>query len=116
MPFFIFPVVVFNLCKVVKPFFDSNPAAVVSVVTVDGIRGLIGRLAFIFCKAFRFGAGGLLQNLPGCWYFGQSSECFKGLMNLAPDLGCNTQDLYRPACTQGVTINGIIPTKIPVGR
>ena len=90
MPFFIFPMVVFSLCKLVKPFFDANPAAVFSIVTSDGIRGLIGRLAFIFRNAFRFGAGGLLQNLPGCWYFDQFPECFKVLINLAPDLGCNT--------------------------
>ena len=109
VPFFIFLVVVFSLCKIVKPFFDSNPAAVVSIVTTNGIGGLIV-WAFIFRDAFRSDAGGLLQNLPGCWYFGQSPECFKVLINLAPDLGCNTQDLYRPACTQGVTINGIIPT------
>ena len=89
MPFFIFPVVVFSLCKLVKPFFDSNPAAVVSVVASDGIGGLIV-WAFIFRNAFRFGAGGLLQNLPGCRYFGQSPEYFKGLINLAPDLECST--------------------------
>ena len=90
MPFFIFTVVVFRLCKVVKPFFDSNPAAVVSIVATDGISGFIGCLAFIFRDAFRFGAGGLLQNLPERWYFGQSPERFKGLINLAPNLGCNT--------------------------
>ena len=73
MPFFIFPVVVFSLCKVVKPFFNANPAAVVSVVASDGIGGLIV-WAFIFRDALRFGASGLLQNLPGCWDFGQSPE------------------------------------------
>ena len=89
MPFFIFPGVVFSFCKLVKPFFDSNPAAVVSVVASDGIGGLI-ILAFVFRDAFRFGAGGLLQNLPGCWDFGQSPKALKGLINLAPELGCNT--------------------------
>ena len=90
VPFFIFPVVVFSLCELVKPFFDANPAAVVSIVTSDGVRGFIGCLAFIFRNAFSFGEGGLLQNLPGCWSFDQSPECFKGFINLAPDLGCNT--------------------------
>jgi hypothetical protein len=90
VPFFILPVVVFSLCKLVKPLFDANPAAVVSIVTADGIRWLIGRLGFIFRDAFRLSARGLLQNLPGCWYFGQSPEAFKGLVNLAPDLKCNT--------------------------
>mgnify|MGYP001613280093 CR=1 FL=1 len=90
VPFFIFPVVVFSFRKLVKPFFDANPAAVLSIVAADGVCGIIGRLASIFRDAFRFGAGGLLQNLPGCWSFDQSPEAFKGLINLAPDPGCNT--------------------------
>ena len=94
MPFFIAPVGFSGCGSVrrifVKPFFDANPAAVVSIITSDGVRGFIGCLAFIFRDAFRFGAAGLLQNLPGCWSFDQSPEAFKGLINLAPDLGCNT--------------------------
>ena len=94
MPFFIVPVGFPDCGSVrrifVKPFFDANPAAVISIVTTDGVGGLIVCLAFIFRNAFRFGAGGLLQNLPGCWSLDPSPEDFKGFINLAPDLGCNT--------------------------
>ena len=91
MPFFIAPVG-FSGCLrgiLVKPFFDANPTAVVSIVTADGVGGLIV-LATIFRDILNIGAGELLQNLPRCWSFCQSPEAFKGLMNLAPDLGCNT--------------------------
>lgn len=91
MPFFI-PPVGFSGCLrgiLVKPFFDSNPTAVVSVVASDGISGLIV-WASIFRDVLNFGAGELLQNLPGCWSFGQFPEAFKGFINLAPDLGRNT--------------------------
>ena len=90
MPFFFFEVAVFGCGVIVEPLFNANPAAVISIVTADGIRGFISRLAFIFSDGFRFGAVLLRQNLPGRWLFKQSPECFKGLINLAPDSGSNT--------------------------
>ncbi len=69
VPFFIFPVVVFSLCKIVKPFFDAHPAAVVGIVTPDGVRGFISRLAVTFRDVISFGVVCLRQDLPGCWLF-----------------------------------------------
>ena len=92
MPSFIF-LVIFCWGVIVKPFSDTYPAAVIGVVAADGVGGLVSHLAFIFRHALGFRANGWCQNLPGCRSFKQSPECFKGLINLAPDLGGNTQDL-----------------------
>lgn len=90
VPFFFSGVGILSCWVIAEPFFDANPAAMISIVAADGICGFISRLAFIFRDAFRFWEVLLRWNFPGCWLFKQSPECCKGLINLAPDLGCNT--------------------------
>lgn len=69
MPIFFFEVPVFRFSIIVKPLFDTNPAAVLSIVTADSVGGFIGRLAFILSDGLSLGTAVLRQNLPGYWSF-----------------------------------------------